>query len=316
MGEVNSFCVNYIARAPGQAAHAKLLAGTLGNGRRIVQQHVHQRFAHAAVTGNEQGNDLVGETVEELVVNGADGFIGPLGRDDHGDVPLRGTLGGGAYRDAVTAQGGQHAAGGAAVAQHIVPDDADDGKAFFHAQRIQFPEGNFVGEAGIGRPPGLLGVGCGNGNAHGVHGRGLRDEDDVDAGARKGVKEAGTEARYAHHAAPFQRDERQAMGVGNADGAPLRPRRIFLHQRARLIRMEGVFYINGNALCHNGLDGGRVNYLGAKMGKLLRGAVGDMRNGAGRRHHLRMGGHDARNIGPNLYPAGVDAHGEQRRGVV
>ena len=250
------------------------------------------------------------------MVDGADGFIGPLGRDDHGDIPLRGTLGGGTYRDAVAAQGGQHAAGGAAVAQHIVPDDADNGKAFFHAQRIQFPEGNFVGEASIGRPPGFLGVGCGNGDAHGVHGRGLRDEDDVDAGAGQGVKEAGTEARYAHHAAAFQRNKCQAMGVGNADGAPLRPRRIFLHQRAWLIRMEGVFYINGNALCHNGLDGGRVNYLGAKMGKLLRGAVGDMRNGAGRRHHLRMGGHDARNIGPNLYPAGVDAHGEQRRGVV
>ena len=52
------------------------------------------------------------------------------------------------------------------------------------------------------------------------------------------------------------------------------------------------------------------------MGQFLRRPVRDVRDGPGRRDHLGIGGHDARDIGPDLHPAGVDAHGEKRGRIV
>ena len=92
------------------------------------------------------------------MVDGPDGLVGAVAGYNHGDITLRGTLGGGAYGDAVVSQGGQHLAGSPAVPQDVVADDANDGKASLHPQRIQLPQGNLIGEAGIGRTAGFFGV--------------------------------------------------------------------------------------------------------------------------------------------------------------
>ncbi len=149
-----------------------------------------------------------------------------------------------------------------------------------------------------------------------MHGRGLGDEDDVDALAVQGVKEAGAETRDTHHAASFQRDKGDALGMGQADDASLGLRGILFHQRAGILRVEGVFHVDGNALGHHRLDGGRVDDLGAEVRELLCRPVGDVGDGAGGRGHLGIGRHDARDIRPNLFPAGVDTHGKQGGGVV
>ena len=104
--------------------------------------------------------------------------------------------------------------------------------------------------------------------------------------------------------------------MGQADNPALGLRRVLLHQRSGILRMEGVLHVDGDAFGHHRLDGGRVNDLGSKVGQFLCGAVGDVGNGAGGRRHLGVGGHDAGNIRPDFLAAGMDAHGEEGGGVV
>ena len=315
-GKVNSFRVNDILHASGNAADFQHLAGAPGDGLGILLNHLHQGFPHAAVTGDEHRHHLLLVLVKEDVVDGTDGFLGPGRGHNDGDIPLRRTLCRGADRNAVAAQGGQHLARGAAVAQDVVSDHAHDGKAGLHLQGIQLAQRNLVGKAVVGRLPRLFRIGRRDGDAHRMHGRGLGDEDDVDALAVEGVEQAGAEARDPHHSAAFQRDEGDALGVGQADDPAFGLRGILLHQRAGILRVEGILHVDGNALGHHRLDGGRIDDFGAEVGKFLRGAVGDVGNGAGRRRHLRVGRHDAGHIRPDFLAAGVDAHGKEGGGVV
>ena len=142
--------------------------------------------------------------------------------------------------------------------------------------------------------------------------RGLGDQDDVDALPAQRVEQARREARHAHHAASFQGDEGDVVGMGNADHSVPDARRVPLHERSPFVRMERILDIDRNPFFHNRLDCRRIDDLGPEMGKFLRGPVGDVRDRAGGRDDLRIGRHDARDIGPDLHPAGMDAHGDQR----
>ena len=257
-------------------------------------------------------DDLVAPLVEELPVDGPDGHLGPDGRDDDGNVPLGRALRRGADRDAVRPQGGQHPARGAAVPEDVVPDQAHEREARLHLERIQPAQRDLIGEAGIGRLAGRLGVLLGDGDAHRMDRRGLGDEDDVDSLPAQRVEQARREARNAHHAAALQGDEGDVVGMGDADHAVPHARRVPLHQRTRFLRVEGILDDDRNSLVHNGLDGRRIDDLGPEMGQFLRRPVGDVRNRAGGRDDLRIGRHDARDVGPDLHAAGVDAHGHER----
>ena len=86
---INAGGVQQVAAAIGQTADFQLFASSGGNGVGIVQNHLNQGFAHGAVTSDEEVDVLDGTLVEELVVDGADGVIRLVGRDNDRDVPFR-----------------------------------------------------------------------------------------------------------------------------------------------------------------------------------------------------------------------------------
>ena len=104
--------------------------------------------------------------------------------------------------------------------------------------------------------------------------------------------------------------------MGYADNPALGARRVLFHQRSGLQRVEGVFHVDGDAFGHNRLYGRGVDYLGAEVGQLLGGPVGDVGDGPGAWNHLGMGGHDAGDVGPDFNPAGVDADCHQGCGII
>ena len=67
---------------------------------------------------------------------------------------------------------------------------------------------------------------------------------------------------------------------------------------------------------HNRLDGGREDDFGAEVGQFLGGPVGDVPDGTRGGDGLRVGGHDARHVGPDFHQTGLDARRQQRGGVV
>ena len=146
--------------------------------------------------------------------------------------------------------------------------------------------------------------------------RGLGDQDDVDPGAGEGVEQPGGEPRDADHAAAFQRDQGDVVGIGDAQDILRSLRGIFLHQGTPTLRIEGIPHIDRNPLFHDGLDGRRINDFRPEVGQFLGGTVGDVPDGPGGRDNLGIGGHNARDVGPDLHQAGTDAHGQQRCGVV
>ena len=170
MTEIDAFCIDDEHAAVGQSADLQLLARPPGNRGRIVGQHLDQGLSHAAIACDEQVYDLVALAVEELMMNSPDGFRSPRRWHDHRDIPLGRTLGSGADRDAVGAKGGQHPAGRSAVPEYVVSDQADDGISCLDLQGIKFPERDLVGETGIRRFAGLLGILLRDGDAHGMHG--------------------------------------------------------------------------------------------------------------------------------------------------
>ena len=245
-----------------------------------------------------------------------DGLVDAVGGHDDGDIPLGRTLRRGPDRNAATAQGGQHTAGGTAVAKHVVADQAYDGETGLDLERLEPALGYLPGETGVRSLLGARGIRRGNGDAHGMDGRSLGDQDDVDPGAGQGVEQAGREARNAHHAAAFQRNQGDVVRIGDAQHVIRALRGIFLHQGAAAFGIEGVLDIDRNPLLHDRLDGRRIDDLRPEMGQFLRRAVGNVPDGPGGRDDLRIGRHDAGDIGPDLHQPGADAYGEQRRGII
>ena len=75
---------------------------------------------------------------------------------------------------------GQHASGGSALGEHVIAHEADDGETGLDLQRVELAERDLICEAVVRCLLGLDGILLRHRDAHGVHGRCLGDEDDID----------------------------------------------------------------------------------------------------------------------------------------
>ena len=91
---------------------------------------------------------------------------------------------------------------------------------------------------------------------------------------------------------------------------------MLLDQGSMSLRIECVLYIDRNSLCHNRLNSRRIDHLCSEVRKLEGCLVRDVADGAGSRNDLRIRGHHARYVSPDLEYACLAANGVERCGIV
>ena len=144
-----------------------------------------------------------------------------LRRVDHArDVALRRALRDRADVDVVPAERVEHLPRDAGPALHPLADDGENRLVGLVVDDHQ-PVADFVAELLLDRLDAARRVGAAHGKADRVLGRGLRDQDDVDALGRQGPEQPFRDPRHADHARAAQRQQRQAADRRDALGQRL-----------------------------------------------------------------------------------------------
>ena len=91
---------------------------------------------------------------------------------------------------------------------------------------------------------------------------------------------------------------------------------MLLDESSVSLRLEGVLYVDRDSLCHNRLDGRRIDDFCSEVRKLEGCLVGDIADGSGCRNDFRIRSHHTRNVSPYLENAGFAADCIKGSGVV
>ena len=151
----------------------------------------------------------------------------------------------------------------------------------------------------------------------------LHDHVDVDAGFGERAEDRGGDARLVRHMA--DRNLRLVLGEGDAgDDLLLHDILLVANQRARrravrvdvLGLVEARAHENRHLVHHAELDRAHLQHLGAERGELQHFLERDLVHAPGARHHARVGGVDAVDVGVDVAAVGLDRGGDRhRRGV-
>ncbi len=168
----------------------------------MIGDHLCEAFSHVSPAGQEQ-IDLPFGGSEKFFMYSRNGFFHVRSSNYCGNVFFRGSLGDGPDGDVTSSDGFKHAAAGSRLVFHVIAYKTDNGIAAFHFQWFHFLEGYFVSERFIGRPPCFFGIFFIYGYQHGMYGRCLGNENDVDLLLGKGVEQTAGITGNAYHAASF-----------------------------------------------------------------------------------------------------------------
>ena len=80
--------------------------------------------------------------------------------------------------------------------------------------------------------------------------------------------------------------------------------------------MERILDVDGYALDPHGVDGGRVDYLGAEVAQLHSLVVRELVYGVSIGDDARVGRHEAVHVRPDLKGGGIERRGDDGSGVV
>ena len=269
--------------AIGNGHHAHLQAQLSQQMSLLTGQLFQQLAAHIARPQNEQVH-LLHRSLEKGFVQHIHGFANVGGPNHRRDILLRSALRNGPNVHPVVPQRAKELAANARVVFHILAHQRHDGQPFFRSQALDAAGRNFRGKLLIHRHLGRRGILLIHAHANGMLRRALGNEDHVDTLPRQGRKQPHREARNAYHTAALQVQQGQVANAGDALYHGGRARRLYFHQRAVVIRGEGIFNPERDARTHHRLDGGRVEHLRPEVRQLHGFLIRNAGNGPRRPH--------------------------------
>ena len=229
--------------------------------------------------------------------------------DHKRDVGLRSTLGAGNHADTATSECAEQLSGNTRCVLHVLTHDGYGGQSAFGLHGEHGARLDFLLELLVQHLNGSLGILVAHTDTGGVLRRGLRHHEHRDAAVGQRGEDAAVHANHTHHRESRHRDERGALDARDTlDGLPVVVD-LLLDERARMLGVERVLYLYGNILDADGIDGRRVDNLGAEVAQFHRLYIAQFVDGVGRLDHLRVGGHESVHVGPDFQHVGIQRGG-------
>ena len=199
---------------------------------------------------------------------------------------------------------------------HSFADDGNRGQSAFGLHAEHGASFDFLGELLVQYVAGGFRVLIADTDAGAVLGGGLRDHEDRDAVLCQYGEDAAVHTDDADHGEAGDGDERGALDAGDTLDEACVVRGFLLNDGAGGIGVEGVLDEDGDVLDADGIDGGRVDHLGAEVAELHRFDVTELRDDIGSGDDTRVGGHESIDVGPDLENAGIEGCCDDAGGVV
>ena len=255
--------------------------------------------AHGSHTADKQIEHLVfGE--EERVVDDVEYLAQTLALHHKRDVGFARPLCAGDDADAASPQSAEKLAGASGQILHIGSHDGHGGQTALDVHGKHGTVFDFGGKGFVEHLRCLVGIFVAHTDAGGVLRRCLRHHEHADAPIGQGGEDAAVDANHTHHREAGDRDERRAVDGADAFDGLMVVGNLGLDGGAGIGGVEGVFNFDGNVFHANGIDGGRIDHLGAEVAQLHGLDVAELGNGVGAFDDAWVGCHKAVDVGPNL----------------
>ena len=218
--------------------------------------------------------------------------------------------------DTVASQHAEKLSGNARQVAHPFADHRHAGLVLLQRSRVHRAVGNFQCEFLVEQPAGAPRVGRRHADRCARFGRVLGHHEHADAPRGQSREYAAVHTDHAHHRRTAHGHHAHlADGRNTPDGAFAR-RGMAADDAALAFGVERVLHIDGNVLLANGVNGGRIYHLRAKVAQLHRLGVGQLVNGIGCRDDARVCRHEAVHIRPYLQCLGVEGCRQDGSGIV
>ena len=310
MFQVDTLAAEECFRSVGNTYYVQLEPVLLHQFLALAVDLLDEASAHRSDTADEEVEHLVFGK-EERVVDDVERLAERLAFDYERNVRLRSTLRTGYHVDTVTSQRAEQLACDARRVLHVLAYNGYRSQVLLRLDGRDFTHFDFFGKLFAQHGTSQVGVGIAHTDGGGVFRRRLRHEEHADAVLGQRLEDAVVYTDDAYHTQTLNRNQRGVVdGRDTLDGLALRVGYLLLDDGSFAFGIEGVLDEDWDILMANGVDSGRIDYLGAEVAQLRGLHIAQLVDGVGGGDDARIGGHEAVHIGPYLQRVGIEGGGD------